>query len=366
MMVMLSANDFITLYMGLELQSLVIYVLAAFERDNSKSAEAGLKYFILGSVASGIMLYGISLIYGFSGTTNFNAIFMLYTQNAVMPIAVIIGLVMVLTALCFKISAAPFHMWTPDVYEGAPTIAVTFFATSAKVASSLLLIRFLMEPFAMAMDKWQQIIIFISIISMIIGAVSAIWQSNFKRLIAYSAITHIGYLLIGVATGNMAGIHAVLIYLLIYVITTLGIFALILMMTDRGAQNGAISALKGLNKSNPYTAFAIVVLMLSLSGIPPLAGFFGKFYLFIAALRSELYLLAATGIITSVIGSYYYLKIIRVMYFEEADAQHAPIQMNVLVINIVIMISVIFNLSFFLAPDLIIRTALAVASVLVQ
>jgi NADH-quinone oxidoreductase subunit N len=314
MLLMVSAASFIALYMGLELQSLALYVLAAFNRDSLRSSEAGLKYFVLGALSSGMLLYGISLIYGFTGTTEFAAIAHAATQA---NIGLIFGLVFLIAGLAFKISAVPFHMWTPDVYEGSPTPITAFFSMAPKVAAMALFLRAMMVPFQSAVHEWQQIIIFISILSMALGAIAAIGQTNIKRLMAYSSIGHMGYALLGLAAGTTQGVQGVLIYLTIYLVTNAGVFVCILAMRRDGEAVENISDLAGLARTQPKLAFAFAALMLSLAGLPPLAGFFAKFYVFLAAIEAHLYALAVIGVLASVIGAYYYLRIVKVMYFDD-------------------------------------------------
>ena len=303
MMAMISANDLIALYMGLELQSLSLYVVASFRRDNLRSSEAGLKYFVLGALSSGMLLYGSSMIYGFTGTTGFDGIAQVFAgagQGA--SIGLIVGLVFLCAGLAFKVSAVPFHMWTPDVYEGAPTPVTAFFATAPKIAAMALFIRVLIEPFGGLFDQWQQIIVAVSIGSMVLGAFAAINQTNIKRLMAYSSIGHIGYALIGLASGTQDGIGGIAIYLTIYIIMNLGTFACILCMRQKDRMVEGIDDLKGLSKTNPMMALALAIFMFSMAGIPPLAGFFGKLYIFLAAIDAELYALAVIGVLTSVVG----------------------------------------------------------------
>jgi NADH-quinone oxidoreductase subunit N len=318
MMLMVSSNDFITLYLGLELQSLCLYVLASYERENSRSSEAGLKYFILGALSSGIMLYGISLIYGFTATTNFNELLTIFNSSSI-PIAILIGFVMVIVGFCFKLGAAPFHMWTPDVYEGSPTIVTAFFSMVPKAAAITILARFLINPFGAWVGQWQQIFIFISILSMFVGALGAIRQTNIKRLLAYSSIGHVGYMLIGIISCNINGIKSVLIYIFIYIIMSLGIFVFIMRLHKKNVLEENISSFAGLSIRHPVLAFSIAVLMFSMAGIPPLAGFLGKFYIFVSAIEANLYSLAVAGLISSVIAAYYYLKIVKIMYFDEVN-----------------------------------------------
>ena len=315
MMIMVSAGDFIALYMGTELQSLALYVLAAFHRDNLRSTEAGLKYFVLGALSSGMLLYGISLIYGFTGTTSFAGVASAVHASGV-SVGLVFGLVFLTAGLAFKVSAVPFHMWTPDVYEGSPTPITAFFTSAPKIAAMALFLRALIVPFADALEQWRQIIVFISILSMVLGAIAAIGQNNFKRLMAYSSIGHMGYVLIGLAAGTQAGVQGVLIYLAIYLVTTIGVFACILAMRRGETMVETISDLSGLAETQPGFAFALAMLMFSLAGIPPLAGFFAKFYVFLAAVKAGLYPLAVIGVVASVIGAYDYLRIVKIMYFD--------------------------------------------------
>jgi NADH-quinone oxidoreductase subunit N len=316
MSLMVSAQSFIALYMGLELQSLALYVLASFDRDNVRSTEAGLKYFVLGSLSSGMMLYGIGLIYGFTGSVDFVTVAHVVKAGA-LSTGLLFGLVFLIAGLAFKISAVPFHMWTPDVYEGAPTPITAYFASSAKIAAFALLLRALLTPFADALHQWQQIIIFVSILSMALGAVAAIGQTNIKRLMAYSSIGHMGYALLGLAAGTPLGVRGVMFYLVFYAVTNLGVFACIQAMRRNGKPVEGIYDLAGLARTNPQLAFAFAAMMLSLSGLPPLAGILAKAYIFLAAIQAHLYALAIFGVITSVIGAYYYLRIVKVMYFDE-------------------------------------------------
>lgn len=317
MMLMVSADDFIILYMGLELQSLALYVLAAFQRDNVKSSEAGLKYFVLGAVASGLFLFGISYIYGFTGSTDFNVIREINSSQ----IGLSIGLVLVICALGFKISAAPFHMWTPDVYEGAPTSVTAFFAVAPKVAAVAVFMQLLLDPLLHLLRDWQDIVVLLSIFSMVVGAYGAIIQRNIKRLMAYSAIGHMGYALMGLASANHEGVQAIIIYMTIYLFMNVGVFAAIMMMQSRGNMVEGIDDLKGLVKYQPKMALAIMLLMFSMAGIPPLAGFFGKLYVFIAAVNADLVYLAVIGALASVISAFYYLRIIKIMYFDAPDQE---------------------------------------------
>ncbi len=318
MLMMISANDLIALYMGIELQSLALYVIAAFKRDSLRSTEAGLKYFVLGALSSGMLLYGCSLIYGFTGATGFDAIAKFMEGREQASIGLIVGIVFMCAGLAFKVSAVPFHMWTPDVYEGAPTPVTAFFAIAPKVAALALFMRALIVPFLAVSADWQQIIIVISVASMLLGAFAAIWQDNIKRLMAYSSIGHVGFALIGLAAGSAEGVRGVLIYLVIYVAMNIGTFACILCMRRKTGMVENISDLSGLSKTNPLMALAMAIFMFSMAGIPPLGGFFGKFYVFIAAVNAELYALAVIGVLASVVGAFYYLRIIKVMYFDDA------------------------------------------------
>ena len=315
MMIMVSANDLIAIFIGLELQSLTLYVLAALNRNHLASSEAGLKYFLLGALSSGLLLFGLSYIYGFTGNTNLNLISTTVTSE---NIGLIIGIVFVCSGIAFKVSAVPFHMWTPDVYEGAPTPVTAFFALAPKVAAIALAVRFLIVGFGDIAFDWQQIIIFLSIASMVFAAFAAIAQKNIKRLMAYSSIGHVGYALIGLVCGTPQGISSLVIYLSIYLIMNIGVFSFILSMKNKGEYYENISDLSGLYKTHPYYSVVITILMFSLAGIPPLAGFFGKFYIFIAAIESNLLLLAIVGILASVVGAFYYLRIIKVIYFDES------------------------------------------------
>lgn len=316
MMIMVSANDMLSLYMGLELQSLSLYVLAAIRRNHLKSAESGMKYFILGAISSGMLLFGISMIYGFTGTTNFELIATTLSQE--LSLGAVIGFVFVLSALAFKISAVPFHMWTPDVYEGAPTSVTAFFAIVPKIAAMGLIIHLLFIPFSALSDQWFQMIWLLSVASMIVGAFAGLKQNNIKRLIAYSSIGNIGYALIGIAAGGEAGIAAVLVYLAIYMVMTAGTFGIILCMRRNELSTDNISDLAGLSTNHPWLAYPLAILMFSMSGIPPMAGFFGKLIVFQSAIQSGLYVLAVLGVLTSVVAAYYYLKIIKVMFFDDA------------------------------------------------
>ena len=335
MMVMVSANDLMSLYMGLELQSLSLYVLASIRRDSELATEAGLKYFVLGALSSGILLFGSSLIYGFVGSTNFTVIAVNITHASHGPdIGVIIGMVMVLAGLAFKISAVPFHMWTPDVYQGAPTPVTAFFAVAPKVAALALLVRVLYVPFGELSGSWSQVIIFMSLASMVLGSVAAVVQTNIKRLMAYSSIGHIGFALVGLAAGSQEGLRGLMIYMAIYLVMNVGTFACILSMRRKEGMVEDISDLAGLAQTRPGMAAALAIFMLSLAGIPPLAGFWGKWYVFKAVIATAvadplatnygLIILAVIGVIASVVGAYYYLNVIKVMYFNEPEGEFVP------------------------------------------
>jgi len=323
MMVMISANNMIALYLGLELQSLALYVVAAINRDSVRSTEAGLKYFVLGALSSGMMLYGISLIYGYTGHVGFAEITAALTGGE-RQLGLVFGLVFLLAGIAFKISAVPFHMWTPDVYEGAPTPVTAFFAAAPKMAAMALLVRVTVGTFGPVAHDWQQILVFISVASMVLGAFAAIGQKNIKRLMAYSSIGHMGYALVGLAAASEAGVRGVIIYMTIYLAMTLGTFAFILAMRRRDGNVELISDLAGLSNTNPVMATILTILMFSLAGIPPLAGFWGKWYVFLAAIDAKLYALAVIGVLASVVGAYYYLRIIKIMWFDEPVGGFQP------------------------------------------
>ena len=314
--IMVSANDLMTLYIGLELSSLAAYVLAAFYRADGRSAEAGLKYFVLGALASGIMLFGMSLTYGFAGSTSFDGIRAAFDGQ--MPMGALFGVVFVMAGLAFKISAVPFHMWTPDVYEGAPTPVTTFFATAPKVAALALTMRVAIDAFGTQADAWRQIVIFAALASIVVGALGAIGQANIKRLLAYSSINNVGFMLIGLAAATPQGISAMLVYLAIYVAMSIGGFVAVLMLKDdAGEPVEAVADLAGLSRTRPMLALALAMVMFSLAGSPPLLGFRGKFVVFQAAVQADMIALAAIGIAASVIGAFYYLKVVKIMYFDE-------------------------------------------------
>ncbi len=349
MMMMISASDLISLYIGLELQSLALYVLASIRRDSLRSSEAGLKYFVLGALSSGMLLYGASLIYGFSGSTNFQVIAnVATTTDGGQNIGLLFGLVFMLVGLAFKVSAVPFHMWTPDVYEGAPTPVTAFFAAAPKMAAMALLVRVLGSAFPEISSQWQQIIIFMAIASMLLGSFAAIGQTNIKRLMAYSSISHIGFALVGLAANSEEGVSGVLIYLAIYLVMTLGTFACILAMRRKDEMLEDISELSGLAQTNLPLAFVMAMLMFSLAGIPPLAGFFAKFYVFAAAVKAGLYPLAIIGVLASVVGAYYYLRIVKIMFFDEARDKFLKIEPYT---GFVMLLAAVFVLGFIVVPS---------------
>jgi NADH-quinone oxidoreductase subunit N len=346
MMVMISSNDLIVFYMGLELQSLALYVLATFNRDQLKSSEAGLKYFVLSALSSGLLLYGCSLIYGFTGSTNFNLIAQQLDSN---EYALTFGIVFILVGLAFKISAVPFHMWAPDVYEGSPTSITMFFTMVPKVAALTVFIRFLYVPFLNLIDQWQMILIFISIASMLFGAIAAIGQTNLKRLIAYSSIGHIGYALAGLATGTNDGIQNSVIYIIIYILMNLGLFSCLLMMKRNNEYYENIVDLSGLSKNHPLLSLSLLVILFSLAGIPPLIGFFAKFYIFKSVLEQSMYFLAIVGLLSTVIAAFYYLRIIKIIYFDKEkkkyDTDHS------LWLSFSLTVSTILILIYFIFPN---------------
>lgn len=364
MMFMVSANNFLSLYMALELQSLCLYVLAAFHRNSQKSGEAAAKYFILGALSSGMLLFGISLIYGFTGSLDFNVIRDTLLDQDMMPPGFTVGMVFVIAAIVFKISAAPFHMWTPDVYQGAPTSVTAFFALVPKLAALGLLIRLLFIPFEAAMDQWSQVLYFVAFASLLVGSFAAIAQDNIKRLLAYSSIGNMGYALIGVLATSVEGVAAVLVFMVIYMFMTAGSFVIVMCMRRDGLTVERISDLAGLSKTQPLLAYAMAALMFSMSGIPPLAGFFGKFFIFEAAMASGLYVLATFGVVASVVAAFYYLRIIKVMFFDEdTDVLDTQIDFGR---NLVLFFSIIFIVGFIFKPNFIVDTAKLAASALVQ
>jgi NADH-quinone oxidoreductase subunit N len=357
MLMMISANDLIALYVGLELQSLSLYVVAAFDRRSAKSSEAGIKYFVLGALSSGMLLYGASLIYGFTGSTLFTDI-----AAAVQPsganLGLIFGLVFLMTGFAFKISAVPFHMWTPDVYEGAPTPVTAFFAAAPKLAAMALTVRTLFAAFPSVTHEWQQIVTFLAIASMALGSFAAIGQRNIKRLMAYSSIGHMGYALVGLAAGTAEGVQGVIVYLAIYLAMTLGTFACILAMRRHGRMVEDIDQLAGLSNTSPMMAFLLAMLLFSLAGIPPLAGFFAKFYVFLAAINAGLYALAVIGVLLSVVGAYYYLRIVKIMYFDAPVERFEPMPG---LLAAVLGASGLFILFYFVYPAPLVNVAEAAA-----
>ena len=346
MMVMISSNDLIVFYMGLELQSLALYVLASFNRENLLSTESGLKYFVLSALSSGLLLYGCSLIYGFTETTNFNEIL----QNSKSgQYGLTFGIVFVLVGLAFKISAVPFHMWAPDVYQGSPTSVTTFFAILPKIAALSVFIRFLYVPFAEMNDQWQMIIVFLSIASMIFGAVAAIGQKNLKRLVAYSSIGHMGYALAGLASGTNQGIQGSISYMAIYLVMNLAFFSCLFMLRRNNEYHENIEDLSGLSKNHPVLSFSLLIILFSLAGIPPLAGFFAKFYVFMAVIEQQMYFLAIIGLLATVVAAFYYLRIIKIIYF---DKEKEKFETNHhFGLKITLAISTIFILAYFVYPS---------------
>lgn len=348
LMLMISANDLLALYMGLEMASLALYVLAASDRDSERSAEAGVKYFVLGALASGMLLYGCSLVYGFTGTTSFTELATIFAPGNSVSMGAVVGLVFILVGMSFKISAVPFHMWTPDVYEGSPTQVTAFFAMAPKVAAVALLVRLMSGPFGSLVVEWQQIIIFVSAASMAVGAFAALRQTNIKRLLAYSSIGHVGYILMGVAAHSIEGVQGVVIYLSLYIFMSAGAFACVMLMRRKGVAVENIDDLKGLSSQHPRMAFAMAVFMFSMAGIPPLAGFFGKLMVFLAALKAGLMALAIIGVLTSVVAAYYYIRIVKIMYF---DAVENPLDKHQLIEERLLLAGCsLVTLLFFLYP----------------
>ena len=346
MFFMVSSNDIIIFYLGLELQSLSLYILASIDRDNLKSSESGIKYFVLSALSSGLLLYGCSLLYGFTGSTNFDLIpSELNKENT----GAVFAMVFILVGLAFKISAVPFHMWTPDVYEGAPTSITSYFAVVPKVAGLAVLIKFMFIPFSNIISEWQTIIIFISISSMILGAIAAIGQTNIKRLLAYSSIGHIGYALAGVATGNILGYQSAIVYITIYVIMNIGIFSCLYLLKKDGEYKENISDLSGVSKKHPLLALSFLIILFSLAGIPPLGGFFAKFYVFSAVLEQKMFTLAIIGLLTTVISAFYYLKIVKIIYFDDSAISFDAIKNKTAQTSILISCTIL--LTFFLYPS---------------
>lgn len=352
---MISAGDLIALYLGLELMSLSLYVLAAGNRDSIRSNEAGLKYFVLGGLSSGMLLYGCSLIYGYTGTVSFTGIAQAASQGG---LGLMFGLVFLFVGLCFKVSAVPFHMWTPDVYEGAPTPITAFFAAAPKVAAMALFLRVALNAFPTIVAQWQQIIVFVAIASMALGSFAAIGQKNIKRLMAYSSIGHMGFALVGLAAGTAEGVQGVLVYIAIYMAMTLGAFACILSMRHNGRMVEEIADLAGLARTKPAMAFFFALLMFSLAGIPPLAGFFAKYYVFLAAIKANLFALAVIGVVTSVVGAFYYLQIVKTIYFDDPAKSFDPMPGEQAA---VLAVAGLFNLLFFVYPAPLLNAATAAA-----
>jgi len=357
MILMISSYDLIVFYLGLELQSLCLYILASFKRDDEKSTEAGLKYFVLSALASGLLLYGCSLIYGFTGSTNFEIISANLDEANT---GAVFGIVFIIVGLAFKVSAVPFHMWTPDVYEGSPTTVTSFFALVPKIAAISVFIRFMYVPFVNVISQWQTIIIFLSIASMILGAVAAVGQSNIKRLMAYSSIGHMGYALAGIATGTSAGIQSTIIYLTIYLVMNLGAFGCIFMLKRDNIYYENINDLSGLSKNHPMLALSFLIILFSLAGIPPLAGFFAKFYIFMAVIEVKMYALAIIGLLTTVVSAFYYLRIIKVIYF---DKPKKPFEESYdWGLKISLILSTILTLIYFIYPSILVD---AISSILI-
>jgi NADH-quinone oxidoreductase subunit N len=358
MMMMVSASNLMSLYIGLELQSLSLYVLAAFLRDDGRSTESALKYFVLGALASGLLLYGMSLVYGFSGTTDFAVIRTAIAGEA--SIGLMVGLVFVTAGLAFKVSAVPFHMWTPDVYEGAPTPVTAFFAVAPKIAALALFVRVMVGPFGDLSGEWQQVVMTMAVLSMGVGSFGAIAQSNIKRMMAYSSIGHVGYSLIGLAVADVSGVTGVLVYLTIYVFMNVGTFACIMAMRRGGRAVEHIFELGGLAKTHPGMAASLAVMMFSMAGIPPLAGFFGKLYIFLAAIEAGYYLIAVIGVLASVVSAYYYLRIIKVMYFDEPGVEPLDTPLPISIAAVLAVTSAVIVL-FFAFPSPVVRAAEAAA-----
>jgi NADH-quinone oxidoreductase subunit N len=355
MMMLISAADLIALYLGLELMSLPLYVLAASHRDHLRSTEAGLKYFVLGALSSGMLLYGASLIYGFTGTVTFAGIAQAATHGG---IGLIFGIVFLFAGFCFKVSAVPFHMWTPDVYQGAPTPITAFFASAVKVAAMAMFVRAAVVALPGITTQWQQIVVFVAIASMLLGSFAAIGQRSIKRLMAYSSIGHMGYALIGLAAGTAEGVQGVLLYMAIYITMTLGVFAVILSMRRSTGMVESIDQLSGLARTHPTMAFLMALLLFSMAGVPPLAGFFAKFYVFLAAIKAGLYVLAVIGVLASVVGAYYYLLIIKTMYFDEAAEGFFAMPVE---LKVVLGVCGLFNILFWLYPTPLVGAASAAA-----
>jgi len=347
MFFMVSSNDLILFYLGLELQSLSLYILASIDRDNLKSSEAGVKYFVLSALSSGLLLYGCSLLYGFTGSTNFEVI---ASNTADSTIGIIFAMVFILVGLAFKVSAVPFHMWTPDVYEGSPTSVTSFFSVVPKVAGIVIFIRFMYLPFQEILDQWKYILVFISIASMILGAVAAIGQNNIKRLIAYSSIGHIGYAIAGMTPGTENGFKSTLIYISIYAVMNIGVFACIFLMKRNGKYIEDIQELSGASRNHPLMSLSLLIILSSLAGIPPMAGFFAKFYVFMAVIESGMFTLAVIGLVTTVVSAFYYIRIIKIMYFDDPKKPFEELKDFGIYGSLIV--SCIFLVSFFLYPSI--------------
>ena len=347
MFFMVSSNDLILFYLGLELQSLSLYILASIDRDNLKSSEAGIKFFVLSALSSGLLLYGCSLLYGFTGSTNFEVI---ASNTADSTIGIIFAMVFILVGLAFKVSAVPFHMWTPDVYEGSPTSVTSFFSVVPKVAGIVIFIRFMYLPFQEILDQWKYILVFISIASMILGAVAAIGQNNIKRLIAYSSIGHIGYAIAGMTPGTENGFKSTLIYISIYAVMNIGVFACIFLMKRDGKYIEDIQELSGASKNHPLMSLSLLIILSSLAGIPPMAGFFAKFYVFMAVVESGMFTLAVIGLVTTVVSAFYYIRIIKIMYFDDPKKPFEELKDFGIYGSLIV--SCIFLVSFFLYPSI--------------
>ena len=347
MFFMVSSNDLILFYLGLELQSLSLYILASIDRDNLKSSEAGIKFFVLSALSSGLLLYGCSLLYGFTGSTNFEVI---ASNTADTTIGIIFAMVFILVGFAFKVAAVPFHMWTPDVYEGSPTSVTSFFSVVPKVAGIVIFIRFMYLPFQEILDQWKYILVFISIASMILGAVAAIGQNNIKRLIAYSSIGHIGYAIAGMTPGTENGFKSTLIYISIYAVMNIGIFACIFLMKRNGKYIEDIQELSGASKNHPLMSLSLLIILSSLAGIPPMAGFFAKFYVFMAVIESGMFTLAVIGLVTTVVSAFYYIRIIKIMYFDDPKKPFEELKDFGIYGSLIV--SCIFLVSFFLYPSI--------------
>ena len=357
MMLMVSASNLLSLYVGLELQSLALYVLAAFNRESAKSSEAGLKYFVLGALSSGLLLYGISLIYGYAGSADFVKLAFVLRDAPHPMLGIIFGMVFICAALAFKVSAVPFHMWTPDVYEGAPTPVTAFFSAGPKIAALGLLVRVLREPLLALSPQWDQVMVFAAVASMLLGSLAGLKQKNLKRLMAYSSIANVGYALTGIAVLSKSGLSAMLIYLAVYFLNTLGAFGVILCLRRQGKPAEELSDLAGLSKSNPLMALAMTMFMFSLAGVPPLAGFFGKYFIFLSAVQANMVPLAIIGVLTSVIAAFYYLRIIKVMYFDEGTSPIDPLPDFGL--KLTVAVAAIYMLAFTIWPSPVIEGARA-------